>query len=244
MDERIERLEKSGLDHLIIHPFSVAFSRTTALEYVRDILVNQIGVHKLVIGYDHHFGRNREGNLTRLTEMAPNYGFEVEEISAREIDDVNVSSTKIRNALESGDIDRANEYLGYSYSVTGEVVEGDKIGRSMGFPTANIKPSETTKMIPETGVYASIATLAGKRYQSMTNIGYRPTVSAKGKPRIEVHIFDFNGDIYRETVKIEFEKRLRSEQKFENLAALKNQLEIDAEQTRNFFASGGGHLDA
>ncbi|HKL03733.1 MAG TPA: bifunctional riboflavin kinase/FAD synthetase [Cryomorphaceae bacterium] len=243
MEERIDRLEKSGLDHLIIHPFSVAFSRITALEYVRDVLVNQIGVHKLVIGYDHHFGRNREGNLSRLKEMAPSYGFDVEEISAREIDDVNVSSTKIRNALESGEIELANEYLGYAYSVTGDVVEGDKIGRSMGFPTANLKPLEATKMIPETGVYATIAVLNGTRYNSMTNIGYRPTVSAKGKPRIEVHIFDFEGDIYRSTLTIEFEKRLRSEQKFENLAALKNQLEIDAEHTRNFFAAGGAGID-
>ncbi|MFN2428762.1 MAG: bifunctional riboflavin kinase/FAD synthetase [Cryomorphaceae bacterium] len=243
LNERIERLEKTGLDHLIIHPFSVEFSRTTALEYVKDILVNQLGVHKLVIGYDHHFGRNREGNLKRLKEMAPGYGFEVEEISAQEIDDVNVSSTKIRNALEAGDIAKANEFLGYAYPVSGEVVKGDQIGRSLEFPTANLKPPEATKMIPMNGVYATVALLDGKRYPSMTNIGHRPTISAKGKPRIEVHIFNFKEDIYGKSLTIYFEKRLRDEEKFENIAELKNQLEIDAEETKHFFSGSSIDLD-
>ena len=161
LDEKIALLEHAGLDHLIVHPFSVEFSRITAEDYIRKILVEQIGVHRLVIGYDHHFGRNREGNLEKLKQEAPAYGFSVQEIPAQEIDDVNVSSTKIRNALNSGNVETANEYLGYTYGLTGKVVKGNKIGRSIGYPTANISPLDRYKLIPGNGVYAVLIKVDG-----------------------------------------------------------------------------------
>jgi riboflavin kinase/FMN adenylyltransferase len=229
LDERIERLEKSGIDHLIVHPFSVDFSRITALHYVRDILVKELGVSKLVIGYDHHFGRNREGNLDQLKELAPTYGFDVEEIPAQEIDDVNVSSTKIRRVLSEGDIDRANEYLGYAYPITGTVISGERIGRSMGFPTANVKPSEAYKLVPGKGVYSVIALIDGKAYKAMANLGSRPTVSNSDERVLEVHIFNFNGDLYGKEITVTFVHRIRDEIKFESLEKLKLQLEKDAQ---------------
>lgn len=228
LDERIARLEKSGIDHLIVHPFSVEFSRITALQYVMDILVKELNVSKLVIGYDHHFGRNREGNLEQLKQMAPEYGFEVEEIPAQEIDDVNVSSTKIRRALLEGDISKANEYLGYHYSITGLVVEGDKLGRSIGFPTANVTPAESYKLIPGTGVYSVVVKMGSLLYRGMANLGNRPTVSDSDKRVLEVHIFDFEGDIYGKEITVTFVDRIRNEIKFEGLDELKAQLEEDA----------------
>jgi len=229
LDERIARLEKSGIDHLIVHPFSVEFSRITALHYVRDILVRDLNVSKLVIGYDHHFGRNREGNLEQLKEMAPAYGFEVEEIPAQEIDDVNVSSTKIRTALSEGNVEKANGYLGYRYSITGVVFQGERIGRSIGFPTANIKPSESYKLIPGNGVYSVLVDVQGIAYKAMANLGNRPTVSDSEERVLEVHLFDFEGDLYDKEITVTFVDRIRDEIKFESLDKLKSQLEKDAE---------------
>lgn len=228
LDERIERLEKSGIDHLIVHPFSVEFSRITAIQYVRDILVKELNVAKLVIGYDHHFGRNREGNLDQLKEMAPEYGFEVEEIPAQEIEDVNVSSTKIRKALEEGDLCKANEYLGYRYTLSGEVFKGDKIGRSIGFPTANIKPKEEYKLVPGKGVYSVTASFEGKVFRAMANLGSRPTVSQSNRRILEVHLFGFDGDLYGKEITITFVDRIRDEIKFDSLDKLREQLEKDA----------------
>jgi riboflavin kinase/FMN adenylyltransferase len=228
LKERIELLEESGIDHLIIHPFSLSFSRITAVEYVRDILVRDINVSKLVIGYDHHFGRNREGNLEELKNRAPSYGFEVEEISAQEIDDVNVSSTKIRNALLKGNLARANEFLGYRYSVRGKVVEGEKIGRSIGFPTANVEPDESYKLIPGKGVYSVTVLYHGLLYRGMANLGSRPTVSDSDERILEVNLFDFEGDLYEKEIKITFVDRIRDEIKFESLDQLRAQLRQDA----------------
>jgi len=226
MEEKIALLERFGLDHLIIHPFSKEFSRTTSLEFVRDLLVTQLGVQKLVIGYDHHFGRNREGSFEHLKEFGPMYGFDVEEIQALDVDHVNVSSTKIRKALLEGDLDTARTYLSYDYSLTGTVVKGKQLGRDLGYPTANIDVAQQTKLIPENGVYAVNCEVNGLTYHGMLNLGTNPTVD-NGDVKLEVHLFQFSGDIYGQRLKVTFKHRIRDEQKFESIEALKKQLESD-----------------
>ena len=196
------------------------------MQFVRDIIVNQLNTHKLVIGYNHHFGRNREGSFEHLKEYAPLYGFEVEEISAQLIDDVSISSTKIRKALLSGDISKASDYLGYNYSLQGQVTEGKQIGRSLGFPTANLKVADESKLIPKDGVYAVNVEIKGQVWKGMMNIGNNPSITSKNRS-IEVHIFDFDTDIYDEDIIVRFIKRIREEISFDNLQALKNQLEND-----------------
>lgn len=227
IEERIEYLEKEGIDHLIIHPFSKEFSRLSSVEFVREILVNKIGTKKLVIGYNHQFGRNREGSFEHLKEYSTLYGFDVEEIPAKLIDDVDVSSTKIRKALLEGDIKTANTYLNRNFTLSGKVNHGNKIGREIGFPTANIIVEESYKIIPAIGVYAVKAWIDGKSYGAMLNIGYRPTFNAESNIKIEVHIFDFNNDIYNKKIKIEFINRVRDEIKFNSSEELKLQLQKD-----------------
>lgn len=227
IEERINLLKDAGVDHLIILPFTKEFSRISSLEFVRDILVNKIGTKKLVIGYDHHFGRNREGSFEHLKEFGPMYGFEVEEIPAIDVKDVNISSTKIRVALAKGDLITAKEYLGRNYSITGIVIAGDKIGRLIGFPTANIKIKESIKLIPEIGVYAVNIFHKNSKYKGMLNIGYRPTIGHQNGISIEVHIFDFNNNLYEEELKIEFISRIRKEKQFKDVNQLKGQLERD-----------------
>lgn len=226
MGEKIKLLEEAGIEHLIIHPFTKEFSRKTSMQFVRDIIVNQLNTHKLVIGYNHHFGRNREGSFEHLKEYAPLYGFEVEEISAQLIDDVSISSTKIRKALLSGDVSKASDYLGYNYSLQGQVTEGKQIGRSLGFPTANLKVADESKLIPKDGVYAVNVEIKGQVWKGMMNIGNNPSITSKNRS-IEVHIFDFDTDIYDEDIIVRFIKRIREEISFDNLQALKNQLEND-----------------
>jgi riboflavin kinase / FMN adenylyltransferase len=226
IDERIELLKKSGIDHLIIHPFSKEFSRLSSIEFVRDILVSKLNTHKLVIGYDHHFGRNREGSFIHLKEFGPLYGFEVEEIPAQDIEQINISSTKVRNSLNNGNIKAANQFLGYHYFIKGTVVEGEKIGRKIGFPTANVKVKEWYKLIPANGVYAVNIILNEIKYNGMLNIGNRPTLNGNDIT-IEVNIFNFNANIYNNEIRIEFIDRIRDEQKFDELDELKQQLEID-----------------
>ncbi len=226
MEEKIKLLEEAGIEHLIIHPFTKAFSRTTSMQFVRDIIVNQLHTHKLVIGYNHHFGRNREGSFEHLKEYAPLYGFEVEEISAQLIDDVSISSTKIRKALLSGNVSKASEYLGYNYSFQGRVVEGKKIGRTIGFPTANLSISDETKLIPKDGVYAVNVEVKGQLHNGMMNIGNNPTVKGN-QQSVEVHIFDFDSSIYDQLLRVYFVCRLRDEILFENLDDLQNQLQLD-----------------
>lgn len=235
IEERKDLLEKAGIDHLIIHPFSKAFSRLTALEFVRDILVNRLNVKKLVIGYDHHFGRNREGSFEDLIEFGEVYGFSVEEIPAQDIQQINVSSTKIRTSLLAGEIHAATKFLGYPYFINGTVVKGDKIGREIGFPTANIKPDETYKLIPKNGVYAVKVIVNGKGYEGMLNIGIRPTLKGTNET-IEVNIFDFDEEIYGQKIQVKFYERIRDEQPFENLNELKNQLNIDKTKTIQIFS--------
>jgi riboflavin kinase / FMN adenylyltransferase len=231
-EEKIELLEKYGIDHLIVLPFTKEFSRLSSIEYVRNILVNQIQTKKLVIGYNHHFGRNREGSFEHLREFGPVYGFEVEEIPAQDVDHVSVSSTKIRKALLEGDIQTANLYLGHKYSIRGNVVKGKCLGREIGYPTANIHIAESYKLIPGLGVYAVDVNYKNKHYKGMLSIGTNPTVGNKSVS-IEVNIFDFNQDIYGEKLIIDFKEKMREEVKFENLDQLKSQLHLDKEKALN-----------
>jgi riboflavin kinase/FMN adenylyltransferase len=233
IDEKAKQLEKTGLDYLIIHPFSKAFSRTTALEFVRDILVNQLNIEKLIIGYDHHFGKNREGNIEQLTEYSRLYDFTVEEIPAQDIDDVSVSSTKIRKALQGGQLKTANNYLGYAYSLSGEVVNGKQLGGKIGFPTANLHIKEAYKLIPKTGVYVISADLDGRVIFGMMNIGNRPTVSGESQT-IEVHFFDFEENLYGKSRTIKLHYFLREEHKFDSIDALVHQLKKDEIYARDF----------
>lgn len=228
IDEKTELLEQAGIDHLIIHPFTVDFSRTTSLEFVRDILVNQMGTKKLVIGYDHHFGRNREGSFEHLKEYGPVYGFEVEEISAQDIESVNVSSTKIRKALVAGDVKTANTYLGHHFQLNGIVVHGNKVGRELGYPTANIDIQNKYKLIPAEGIYAVKVNLGDENYGGMLNIGRRPTInSGNGEQSIEVNIFDFKKEIYGEKIQLELIERIREEKKFDNKEELIAEMQKD-----------------
>lgn len=226
MDEKIKLLEEAGIDNLIIHPFTREFSRTTSLDFIREILVEQIGTEVLVIGYDHHFGRNREGSFEHLRESGPLYGFQVEEISVQDVDDVAVSSTKVRKALLEGDVVTAAKFLAHPFQLSGEVIHGDKLGREMGFPTANISVEDETKIIPANGVYAVYVYINGNKFRGMLNIGTRPTVNGEMK-RVEVNIFDFQNDIYGQTVNMELVDRIRDEKKFDNIEELKQRLSID-----------------
>jgi riboflavin kinase/FMN adenylyltransferase len=227
IDEKIELLRKEGIDHLIIQPFTKEFSRTTSLEFVRDILVNQIGTKKLVIGYDHHFGRNREGSFDHLKEFGPIYGFEVEEISVQDVDNVNVSSTKVRKALEEGEVDVAANYLGHSFFIEGEVVHGKKIGRELGYPTANLKIENPYKLIPGNGIYAVRVRRGDDLYEGMLNIGIRPTIGVSQTTSVEVNLFDFNEEIYGECLTVHFIKRIRCEKKFDSKDELIAEMQKD-----------------
>ena len=233
IDERSALLEKTGLDYLIIHPFSKAFSRTTALEFVRDTLVNTLNISKLIIGYDHHFGKNREGNIDQLTEYSHLYDFTVEEILAQDIDDVSVSSTKIRRALAGGNLKTANNYLGYNFMLNGLVVNGKQLGGKIGYPTANIDVQEAYKLIPKTGVYVVQSTIEDKTIFGMMNIGSRPTVDGNHQT-IEVHFFDFNQDLYGKHLTISLLYFLRDEHKFDAISSLVLQLKKDEETARNY----------
>ncbi len=234
ISERIEMLKKEKIDHLIVHPFSKEFSRLSSTEYVRDILINKLNVSQLVIGYDHHFGRNREGSLEDLQELAPLYDFKVQEIPAQEIQQINISSTKIRNSLVAGEIFAANQFLGYNYFICGTVVDGNKKGRELGFPTANVKINEWYKLIPAKGVYAVKVTVDGTSHLGMLNIGVRPTIDGINET-IEVNIFNFNENIYNKTIRIEFYERIRDEQKFNAIDDLINQLKLDKEKAIQIF---------
>ncbi len=228
MNEKAELLEQLGVDHLIITPFSRDFSNQTAEEYVKDVLVKKIGTKKIVIGYDHRFGKDRQGSLTDLQQMAPVYGFEVIEIPEQDIHDVAVSSTRIRHALLDADIDLANEFLGYPFYVSGKVMRGDQIGRQMGYPTANILIEESYKLIPANGIFSVMVQVDGKEHKGMGYIGHRPTINGMTR-NIEVNIFDFNQDIYTQPIRMKFFHFVRGDVKFESLDQLKKQLDKDKE---------------
>jgi riboflavin kinase/FMN adenylyltransferase len=231
-EEKIALLENFGIENLIVIPFSKEFSRLTSLDFVRNILVNKIGTKKLVIGYDHHFGKNREGSFEHLLEFGPVYGFDVEEISAQDIDEVAVSSSKIRNSLLEGDVELANTFLERKYSLSGFVFKGDQVGRTLGFPTANINIAFPHKLIPAFGVYLVEVLVESKKYFGALNIGVRPTLINK-KPQIEVYIFEFDEEIYGKEVEVLFIKKIRNEQKFSSLEELKNQIQLDVLTMKN-----------
>lgn len=234
IDEKAVLLENEGVDNLIIHPFDHAFSRLTAEEFVKDILVDKLNISKIIIGHDHRFGRNRTATIDDLIRFGHEYGFEVEKISALEINEVSVSSTKIRNALTNGNVETANEFLGYPYFISGTVVQGKQLGRTINFPTANIEINESYKLIPANGVYVVSSIINGKMVQGMMNIGTRPTVDGTNTT-IEVHYHDFDGDLYGSKLTVNIYCRLRDEVKFESFDALKLQLEIDRQQSLDYF---------
>ena len=226
IDEKTILLENFGIDTLIIHPFDAAFSNLTAEDFVKDILVDQLNIQKIIIGYDHRFGKNRTADINDLIAFGEKYGFEVAQIGAKEIDEIAISSTKIRKALLGGDIKLTNQYLGYSYFISGKVVEGKKIGRTIGFPTANIKLSETYKLLPKNGVYIVSSKINDTLFYGMMNIGNNPTIG-DNEQSIEVHFFELNQDIYNHNLQISILKHIREEQKFNSIDELKSQLEND-----------------
>lgn len=226
IDERANLLEKSGLDNLIIHPFDKTFSKLSAEEFVKDILVDQLNISKIVIGHDHRFGRNRTANIDDLIVFGLKYGFEVEQISAQEIQDVSISSTKIRLALEDGKILLANEYLGYSYFLTGNVQKGKQLGRTIGFPTANLKIEESYKLIPKSGVYIVKSILKNEMVFGIMNIGTNPTVDGKDLS-IEIYYLNYESDLYAQKIMVSILDYIRPEQKFDSVVILKQQLERD-----------------
>jgi riboflavin kinase/FMN adenylyltransferase len=226
LEEKEKIMEEIGLDYLIVHPFTRSFSRLSATEFVRDILVNQLGTKKIIIGYDHRFGRNRNANINDLMAFGNVLDFEVEEIPAQEIDDVSVSSTKIRKALAEGDIRTANAYLGYEYLLTGTVVKGKGLGRQLDFPTANLHIKEAYKLIPKNGVYVVKSHYENETIYGMMNIGFNPTVNGTEKS-VEVHFLNFKGNLYNKKIQLAITDRIRDEHKFDSLEALKKQLVED-----------------
>jgi len=238
LSEKKQRLQEIGIDHIVIHPFTKEFSRLTAVEYVRDILVNQLKAKKVIIGYDHRFGRNRKANINDLIEYGKTYGFEVEEISAQELDEVAVSSTKIRKALKAGAIETANTFLGYAFTISGEVVTGKALGRTMGYPTANLKPAETYKLIPKNGVYLTEATIDATVVKGITSIGTNPTVGGT-KKTIETFFLDFEQDLYGQQLQLRFITHIRDEETFKDLAVLKTAIQKDEAFAREYLKTHG-----
>ena len=233
--EKTTLIKNASIDNLVIHPFDKAFSQLTAEDFVKQVLVDKFNIHKIIIGHDHRFGKNRTANIDDLISFGEKYGFEVEQISAEEIQEVAISSTKIRNALLEGNIKLANQYLGYTYTISGIVIKGNQLGRTIGFPTANIEIKEGYKLIPSNGVYI-VKTLVEKQIVfGMMNIGTKPTVGGTSQS-IEVHFFDFNDDIYDKTIEISFLERIRDEQKFESIEFLKKQLSDDKLQSLKFIS--------
>ncbi|MFK5957465.1 MAG: bifunctional riboflavin kinase/FAD synthetase [Lutibacter sp.] len=230
IDERIQLLEKTGLETLVVHEFTEEFSKQTALNFVKSILVDKLKIAKLIIGYDHKFGKNREGDFNQLVTYGTELKFKVDVISQHDIDNLTVSSTRIRKAIENGEIEKANNYLGYNFMLTGEVVTGKNLGKKIGYPTANLHVKETYKLLPKTGAYVVKSQIDSKTIFGMMNIGYRPTVSGKNQT-IEIHFFDFNKNLYTSKIQIEVLSFLRNEQKFNSIESLKTQLRKDKENS-------------
>ena len=234
IEEKIEALTETGLQHFIIQEFDVDFSRIKSVNFIRDFLVNKLNMKRMVVGYDHHFGKNREGTFENLLSLSELYDFKLDKIAPQNIGDITISSTKIRNAIIDGDIEKANSYLSCNFSLSGVVEKGNGIGSSINFPTANIKVENKWKILPKDGVYAVKIFVENQQYFGMLNIGNRPTI-ADDKHVVEVHIFDFNSTIYNLDIKVEFIKRIRSEKKFNSLEELQSQLEIDESKIKAVF---------
>ena len=227
-DEKIKLMEEIGIDHLVIYPFTVEFSKLSYNEFVAKILVGKMKISSLVVGYDHRFGQGRQGDFSSLELLSNEMNFKVEQLSELLIDSKVVSSTKIRLALEVGDISKANHFLGYRYSLSGKVIEGKQLGRKLGFPTANIETSDNHKLVPGDGVYAVFVQTGGELFKGMLNVGFRPTVNYNADHKsIEVHIFDFESDIYNSDITLYFVMKIRDEQKFSGIVELQEQLVKD-----------------
>ena len=236
LEEKIASLEHAGVDHLLVLPFTKEFSRLTSLQFIRDVIVNTIKTKVLVIGYNHRFGKNREGTFEHLKEYSSLYGFEIEEIPRQDVEAESVSSTRIRKALELGEVQTAAKYLGRFYTLSGIVTEGKKFGRTIGFPTANIAVSHPFKLVPADGVYAVKVVLDDRLYGGMLNAGFRPTVDGT-KHSVEVHIFDFSQSIYEKNITIMYVDKIREEKRFSGPDELKNQLEKDKLQATHLLAN-------
>ncbi len=237
-DEKVDKLTIFGLQNILMIPFTKEFSNLTAIQFVEEILVKKLKIKKIVIGHDHQFGKNREGTFDFLKKMSVIYDFEVIEIPAQEIDEVNISSTRIRKAIENGQIDIANRYLGIPFEINGKVVKGKQLGRTIGFPTANIAIESEIKIIPKIGVYAVEIILSDfTTYQGMLNIGIRPTISNEQNVSIEVNIFDFTKDIYESKIKVRFLSYIREEIKFKSIEDLTKQLQQDEKNIRILISS-------
>lgn len=236
IDERIQILEKTGLDSLVIHPFTKEFSRLTAGDYVQQMLIDCLNVRHVIIGYDHRFGRNRNSNITDLASYGIQNDFTVEEISKQDIEDVAVSSTKIRQALLDGDIIKANKYLGYDFMLTGKVIRGKELGRKLNYPTANLHIEEDYKLIPKNGVYIVKSLIQGKTYFGMMNIGVNPTVNGTSRS-IETHFFDTSFNLYEKKIQFKMLKRIRDEKKFGSIEELKMAMQQDEEFSREYINS-------
>ena len=228
-EEKLKKFEEFGIDNVVIINFTKEFSRTPSEVFIKDYIIDNIKPAYIVVGYDHHFGKNRMGDFGLLNDMKLKYGFKVERVAAQDVENIAISSTKIRNALAVGNIKSANRLLGYTYSITAEVVVGNKIGRTMGFPTANLELPREYMLINCGGVFACLVDYNGQRYKAMANIGHRPTIGdrTKDQPIIEVNLFDFDGDLYGKQIRVSFIDRIRDEEKFDSLDELKAQLEQD-----------------
>lgn len=226
LDEKIIHLNEIGIDSLIIHPFDKNFSLLSANQFIKDFLVDKLKIKHIIIGYDHRFGKGREASVTDLKNYADDYDFTVEEIKAQEIEKITVSSTKIRNSINQGDIKTTEKYLGRSFNLTGKIVKGDGLGKKINYPTANIFIEETYKIIPKDGVYLVETIIKDKLFKGMMNIGHRPTIGTNVKS-IEVHLFNFNEDIYGQVISIKMISKIRDEKKFSSIQALKEQLVKD-----------------
>lgn len=237
IDERIQILEKTGLDNLVIHPFTKEFSRLAAGEFVEQILIDRLNLRHIIIGYDHRFGRNRNANITDLASFGIQNDFTVEEISKQDIEDVAVSSTKIRQALMDGDIQKANKYLGYDFMITGTVIKGKELGRTLNYPTANLYIKESYKLIPKQGVYVIKSCIDQKTYFGMMNIGTNPTVTQGREQSIEVHFFDASFNLYDKNIQVEILERIRDEKKFSSVDDLKTAMQNDEDFSREFINS-------
>ncbi len=233
IEEKIELLEKIGIQNLVIHPFDEKFSELTAEEFVKKVLVNQFHIQKIIIGHDHRFGRNRTANIDDLINFGKQYHFEVEQISVQEINEVSISSTKIRTALTDGNMALANEFLGYDYVLSGIITKGKQLGRTIGFPTANLRIQENFKLIPQNGVYIVKSSINQKTVFGMMNIGFNPTVAGENLS-IEVHYFNFDADLYDQEIKVSLLEYLRTEQKFGSVDLLKEQLAKDRISALNY----------
>ena len=226
LKEKEKKLKNLGVNTLIIHPFTKEFSRMSSIEFTRDILIKKLNVYKIILGYDHRFGKNRESSVEDLIQLGIAYNFKVEVIDAKKINSINISSTKIRKAIQTGDIDKANLYLGKYFEINGKVVKGKGIGKKIGFPTANIIIKENYKLIPNKGVYLIKAKIKNRLYYGMMNIGNRPTLNGKNET-LEVNIFNFNENIYGKSLSIFFLNKIRNEIKFDSIEKLSNQLQKD-----------------